>query len=206
MKTLPRLVLFTAGLLALSALPAFAQGVKTGSPAPSFSLPGSDGKTYSLADCKGKVVVLEWFNHQCPIDSIQYQANNLQNLQKQYTGKGVVWFSVLSSAPGKQGYTDAAGANSQLTEYNASPTAVLLDPTGKVGHLYAAKTTPHLFIIGPNGVIVYQGAIDSQLPSSVADVAASDPWFKNALDATLAGQPVAKGTTKPYGCSIKYAD
>jgi len=103
---------------------------------------------------------------------------------------------VLSSAPGKQGYTDAAGANSQLTEYNASPTAVLLDPTGKVGHLYAAKTTPHLFIIGPNGVIVYQGAIDSQLPSSVADVAASDPWFKNALDATLAGQPVAKGTTK----------
>ncbi|MGA2052674.1 MAG: redoxin family protein [Opitutales bacterium] len=204
MKTSFRSMILLAGLLALASVPVNAQ-VKTGSAAPDFTLQGSDGKTYKLSDFKGQVVVLEWLNHECPIDSQQYAAGNMQAVQKEAKGKDVVWFSIISSAPGEQGYVTPAQANEDEISFKAVPTAVLLDPSGTVGHLYGAKTTPHMFLINKDGVLVYQGAMDSITPRSPADVAKADPWFKNAMEATVAGQPVANGTTKSYGCSIKYA-
>jgi peroxiredoxin len=200
-----RLLSATLGVLLLAALPAAAQ-VKTGSAAPDFTLKGSDGKTYNLSDYKGQVVVLEWLNHQCPIDAQQYASGNMQAVQKEAKDKGVVWLSIISSAPGNQGYVTPAQANEEEISFKAVPTAILLDADGKVGHLYDAKTTPHMFLINKDGVVVYQGAMDSKTPHSPADVASAEPWLKNAMAATLAGQPVANGTTKPYGCSIKYAN
>jgi hypothetical protein len=195
--------LLAAGWLALMATPAVAQ-VKTGSAAPDFVLKGNDGRTYKLSDYKGQVVALEWLNHLCPIDSQQYAGGNMQAVQKAAKGLGVVWFSIISSAPGEQGYVTPAEATEDGIKFKAVPTAILLDPTGEVGHLYAAKTTPHMFLINKDGVVVYQGAMDSITPRSPEDVQRADPWFKNALEAVVAGGPVANGTTKPYGCSIKY--
>jgi len=203
MNALFRSVLFATGLLTLMTAPAVAQ-VKTGSPAPDFTLKGNDGRTYTLSDYKGQVVALEWLNHLCPIDSQQYAGGNMQAVQKEAKGLGVVWFSIISSAPGNEGYVTPAEATADGIRFKAVPTAILLDPTGQVGHLYAAKTTPHMFLINKDGVLVYQGAMDSITPRSPEDVQRADPWFKNAMEAVVAGKPVANGTTKSYGCSIKY--
>lgn len=197
-------MLLLAGLMVLASAPLSAQ-VKTGNPAPDFTLKGSDGKTYKLSDFKGQVVVLEWLNHLCPIDSQQYAAGNMQAVQKEAKGKDVVWFSIISSGPDMEGYVTPTEANEDAIKFKAVPTAILLDPDGTVGHLYAAKTTPNMYVINKDGVLVYQGAMDSITPRSPEDVAKADPWLKNAMEATVAGQPVANGTTKPYGCSIKYA-
>jgi peroxiredoxin len=205
MKSLFYSTLFAAGLLALTMTPASAQ-VKTGSAAPDFTLKGSDGKTYRLSDFKGQVVVLEWMNHLCPIDAQQYAGGNMQAVQKQAKDAGVAWFSIVSSAPGQQGYVTPDQANEDEIKFKAVPAAVLLDPSGTVGHLYGAKTTPTMYLINKDGTLVYQGAMDSITPTSPADVARADPWLKNAMEATLAGKPVANGTTKSYGCSIKYAN
>lgn len=200
MSLLNKLSLAAAGaLLALSAQAA----VKVGEPAPAFSLPGDDGKTHALADYRGKTVVLEWTNDGCPFVKKHY-AGNMQSLQKTYTAKDVVWLSVVSSAPGKQGSVDAAGAKALTQSRGAAPTSVLLDPTGEVGRLYDAKTTPHMYVIDGKGKLVYAGAIDSNPSADPADIPAATPYVKNALDETLAGKPVTVAVTKPYGCSIKY--
>lgn len=201
MQLSKRLALFLAtSFLAFNAY----AGVNIGEVAPNFSLPGDDGKTHALADYKGKIVVLEWTNNSCPFVKKHYSGGNMQGLQKAYTGKGVVWLSIISSAPGKQGHVDAKTAADLSTSRGAAPTHVLLDPKGDVGHLYDAKTTPHLFVIDASGKLAYAGAIDSNSSADSSDIATATPYVKNALDEILAGKPVKKSLTPPYGCSIKY--
>lgn len=200
MSLIRKLTLAAGGaLLALSAQ----ASVKVGEAAPNFSLPGDDGKTHSLADYKGKTVVLEWTNDGCPFVKKHY-AGNMQSLQKAYTAKGVVWLSVISSAPGKQGHVDATGAAALSKERDAAPTRVLLDDKGTVGRLYEAKTTPHMFIVDGSGKLVYAGGIDSVASADAEDIPGATPYVKNALDEVLAGKAVTVASTKPYGCSIKY--
>jgi peroxiredoxin len=189
-----------AGLVTLAAQAA----PKVGEPAPAFTLLGQDGKSHSLADYRGKTVVLEWTNAECPFVKKHY-AGNMQTLQKAYTAKNVVWLSINSSAPGKQGHVDAAAAAKIVKDKGAAPTLVLLDGDGQVGHRYEAKTTPHMFIIDAQGTLAYAGGIDSEPSADPADIATATPYVKNALDELLAGKPVTTAVTKPYGCSIKYA-
>ncbi|MDB5986125.1 MAG: thioredoxin family protein [Nevskia sp.] len=190
-------------LTATSAL-AFADAPKVGQPAPTFSATDSNGKTVSLADFKGKIVVLEWTNDGCPFVQHYYTRGNMQALQKEFTAKGVVWLSVISSAAGGQGYADGARANQLTQTRGAAPTAVLLDPKGQLGHRYDAKTTPDMFVIDADGKLVYAGAIDSIASSDPDDIAKAQPYVKVALEATLAGKPVTTALTQSYGCSIKY--
>lgn len=175
-----------------------------GEAAPAFTAIDSNGKTVSLADYKGRHVVLEWTNDGCPFVKKHYGSGNMQGLQKQFTAQNVVWLSVISSAPGQQGYVDGAAANKLSTARGATPTAVLLDPKGELGHLYGAKTTPHLFAIDPTGKLEYAGGIDSVASADAADIAGATPFLKIALTEALAGKPVTTPVTKPYGCSVKY--
>jgi peroxiredoxin len=175
-----------------------------GSAAPDFSATDSKGKTQSLSQYKGKYVVLEWFNPECPFVKKHYGPGNMQKLQEEYTGKGVVWLSVDSSAPGKEGSLTPEQAEKKLSEWKGKQTALLLDGDGKVGKAYAAKNTPHMFVINPEGKIVYEGAIDSKATPNSDDIASSTNYVKVALDESLAGKPVSKANTKPYGCSVKY--
>jgi len=181
------------------------QAAEVGKPAPAFTLTDTNGKSHNLADFKGKTVVLEWINHGCPFVVKHYSGGHMQALQKEYTGKGIVWLSICSSAPGKQGHMSAADWNKTNTEKKASPTAVLLDDDGKVGTLYGAKTTPHMYVINAEGTLVYAGAIDSIKSTSSDDVPKATNHVKVALDEILAGKPVTTATTAPYGCSVKYA-
>ena len=176
---------------------------KVGEPAPAFSTTDSNGKTVQLADYRGKFVVLEWSNAECPFVKKHY-AGNMQALQKEETAKGVAWLTVISSAPGKQGHVDGKQANALTKERGAAPTAVLLDPTGKIGHAYDAKTTPHMFVIDPKGTLVYMGGIDSIASADAEDIPKAKPYVKLALAEALAGKPVTESVTKPYGCGIKY--
>ena len=173
-------------------------------PAPAFTVSDTKGKTHSLASYKGKWVVLEWFNHDCPYTKKHYKTDNMQAIQREYTGKGVVWISVISSAPGKQGYGSAADIDEEMTEKKASPSFVVRDTAGVLGRLYGARNTPHLFVIDPEGVLRYAGAIDDRPTSSAKDVEGAKNYVKAALDAGLAGQPIAVATTQPYGCDVKY--
>lgn len=175
-----------------------------GGAAPEFSVTNSQGGQTTLGQYKGKYVVLEWFNDGCPYVNKHYSSSNMQNLQKKYTGKGVVWLTILSSAPGKQGHRTAQEITALMKEKQGSPTAILLDPEGKVGQLYAAKTTPHMFVINPEGKVIYQGAIDSNASSNPEDIPTSTNYVKNVLDDALAGKPVQVTATTPYGCSVKY--
>lgn len=177
--------------------------VKVGQPAPDFQLIGSDGKTHKLSDYADKTVVLEWTNHDCPYVRKHYRSGNMQKLQKQYTDKGVVWLSVISSAPGKQGYVSADEANKLTTSRDAAPTQVLLDPKGEVGRAYGARTTPHMYVI-EKGVMRYMGGIDSIASASTSDIAEAEPYVELALNSVLEGKPVVKAVTRPYGCSVKY--
>jgi len=176
---------------------------KVGEPAPAFSATDSNGKTVQLSDYRGKFVVLEWSNAECPFVKKHY-SGNMQSLQKEETAKGVAWLTVISSAPGKQGNVDGAQANRLTKERGAAPTAVLLDPSGKIGHAYDAKTTPHLFVVDPKGTLVYMGGIDSIASADAEDIPAAKPYVKLALAEAMAGKPVTEAVTKPYGCSIKY--
>lgn len=176
---------------------------KVGEPAPAFSTTDSNGKTVQLADYRGKFVVLEWSNAECPFVKKHY-AGNMQALQKEETAKGVAWLTVISSAPGKQGHVDGKQANALTKERGAAPTAVLLDPTGKIGHAYDAKTTPHMFVIDPKGTLVYMGGIDSIASADTEDIPEAKPYVKLALAEAMAGKPVTEAVTKPYGCGIKY--
>ena len=204
MSFFKRVATMTAASLFILGAEAALASVKVGEAAPNFSLSGEDGKAHSLADYQGKTVVLEWTNADCPFVKKHYSSGNMQSLQKTYTGKDVVWLSVISSAPGKQGAVDAAGAAAIIKAKAASPTHVLLDPKGEVGRLFEAKTTPHLFIVDAKGKLAYAGGIDSEASADPADIATATPYVKNALDELLAGKTVTAAVTKPYGCSIKY--
>jgi peroxiredoxin len=194
-----------AALALGGAAPAGAQAV-VGQAAPAFALADSNGKARSLADFKGKTVVLEWWNFECPFVGKHYGSGNMQKLQKEWTGKGVAWLTVNSSAPGKQGHVDAAKANALMKEKGGAPTAVLLDPDGRVGKAYGAKTTPHMFVIDPKGTVVYAGGIDDKPSTDQADVAAARNYVQAALAEVTAGKRVTTATSQPYGCSVKYAD
>ena len=176
-----------------------------GSPAPTFSLASSTGPTISLADQRGKIVVLEWTNHDCPYVRKHYDAGNMQNLQKEATGQGVVWLTVISSAPGTQGHVSAGQANELTKTRKASPTAVLFDPTGTVGKAYGATNTPHMYVITKDGVLAYAGAIDDKPTTRRSDVESAQNYVRPALAAVAAGQSVKTPVTRAYGCTIKYA-
>ena len=183
----------------------FADEPKVGSQAPGFTLKDSTGKEHSLSDYKGKFVVLEWFNEGCPFVKKHYTSGSMQKLQQEYTGKDVVWLSINSSAPGEQGHMTADSAPKTIDDWKIKATKILFDHDGKVGKMYGAKTTPHMFVIDKEGKLVYQGAIDSKPTANAADLAGAENYVKVALDSTMAGKPVENASTKPYGCSVKYA-
>ncbi len=177
---------------------------QVGQPAPEFTLTDSNGQSHNLSDFKGKFVVLEWLNHGCPFVKKHYDGGNMQGLQKEYTGKDVVWLSIVSSAPGKQGHMSPEETNKTKEEKGSAATAILIDEDGTVGKLYDAKVTPELYIINPEGTLVYMGAIDDKKSVDAADVAGAKNYVKQALDQAMSGQPVSEATTTAYGCSVKY--
>lgn len=198
-QSVAALAVFAAPALALSQ-------VAVGQAAPSFSLVAADGKTVALESLRGKTVVLEWTNHDCPFVRKHYDAGNMQSQQKDAAAAGVVWLQVISSAPGKQGFVDGATARTLNTQRQAVPAATLMDPSGKLGQQYGAKTTPHLYIINAQGTLVYQGGIDSIASARADDIAKAEQHVQVALAEMGAGKPLSKPVTKPYGCSVKYAD
>jgi peroxiredoxin len=182
-----------------------ALAASVGQAAPGFTATDTHGAQHSLAEYKGKFVVLEWTNQGCPFTRKHYETGNMEKLQKYWTSKGVVWLTVISSAPGEQGYVTAQQENDYIKKMNAAPTAALLDPTGSLGHLYGAKTTPHMFVINPQGKLIYEGAIDDKPTTDPADVAGAKNYVTLALEQAMAGQPVTTAVTRAYGCSVKYA-
>lgn len=195
--------LFVA-LIALLPLTMAAQSARVGEPAPQFTATDSHGQPHSLAEYKGKYVVLEWHNQGCPYTQKHYVSGNMQELQKEWTDKGVVWFTVISSAPGQQGYVTASEENTYLARMRADPTAALLDSDGKVGRLYGAKTTPEMYVVDPQGKLIYEGAIDNRPTPDLSDIKGADNYLSDALTEALAGKPVAVSYTRSYGCSVKY--
>lgn len=191
-------------VLALTLLSLKAFAAQSGSAAPAISLASASGKTVSLADYKGKVVVLEWLNHGCPFVRKHYDSGNMQALQKKYSAQGVVWLSIISSAEGKQGYVTASGALEDAKKNGSAASEILLDPQGVAGRAYEAKTTPHMYVIDPQGDLVYQGAIDDKATANKDDVVGAKNYVAQALDATLRGEKVALASTKAYGCAVKY--
>lgn len=175
-----------------------------GSAAPDFSLSDAKGQTHSLSQYKGKYVVLEWFNPECPFVKKHYGGGNMQKLQDEYTGKGVVWLTIDSNAPGTEGNITPEQAQKITASWKTHQTALLLDSEGKAGRAYGAKNTPDMVIINPEGKIAYQGAIDSKATPNPADIPSSTNYVRAALDESLAGKPVTTPQTKPYGCSVKY--
>ncbi len=196
------LLIFLASIFGLYAT-VIAQ-VETGSIAPDFKLSDSNGKIHTLADYKGKHVVLEWTNHLCPFVKKYYDHGDMQAIQKKFTKKDVVWLSIISSAPEKQGHVNNDEANKLINDRNCSPTAVLLDSSGTVGKKYRAKTTPHMYLINPDGILVYQGAIDSIRSVDTSDIANADNYIVSALTESMQGKIVSISNTTPYGCSVKY--
>jgi peroxiredoxin len=192
--------------IAIAALAIAAFAVKAGDPAPDFTGADSHGQTHKLSDYRGKFVVLEWHNNGCPFTKKHYESGNMQRLQKEWTNKGVVWFTVISSSPGSQGYVTAGEENDYMQKMHAAPTAALLDAKGDIGHLYGAKTTPHMFVINPQGQVVYNGAIDDKPTPDPSDINGAKNYVSEALQQAMAGQTVAVATTRPYGCSVKYSD
>lgn len=199
--------MLAASLAACTVLVSAARAdVRPGAPAPDFTAVDSNGKQVTLSSYKGKTVVLEWTNHLCPYTAKHYDAANMQEHQREAAAKGVVWLTIISSAPGTQGHVSAKEANDLTTSRKASPAAVLLDPVGKVGRLYSAKTTPQMFVINAAGNIVYMGAIDDQPSANIADLKKAKSYVRPAIEAAIKGTPLANASTRPYGCSVKYAD
>lgn len=195
---------FTAISVSVIATSAFAE-LGAGEKAPDFTATAVDGTTVTLSSLKGKVVVMDWANYGCPFDHMHYASGNLPKLEKKYTGKGVVWLSIMSSAPGREGYFTQAQLKTEDTKNHNHATHVLMDSGGTIGKLYGAKTTPHMFVIDANGVVQYNGAIDS-IPSTDADtLSKATPYAANAIDAVLAGKTPNPALTTPYGCSVKYS-
>jgi hypothetical protein len=195
-------------VLAAPALTAMGRGAhaaaSVGEPAPDFTATDSYGQTVQLADLRGKVVVLEWTNDGCPFVGKWYGSGAMQQLQRDATTRGAVWLSVISSAPGEQGYADGARANELTKARGAVPTHVLLDPKGTLGHLYGAETTPHIYVITPAGKLAYMGGADSIASTDIADMARAEPYAREAIFAVLQNKPVLHTVTRPYGCTVKY--
>ena len=198
----PRFALFAIATLLTFA----ANAVPVGQPAPDFQGKDSHGQTQTLAQYRGKYVVLEWHNHDCPYTKKHYASGNMQALQKKWTAQGVVWLTIISSAPGQQGYMTASDENAFLAKSHASPTAVILDPKGTIGHLYEAKTTPDMYIIDPAGKLIYSGAIDDHPSTDASDIAGSKNYVSEALQEAMNGKSIAQPATRPYGCSVKYGE
>jgi len=175
-----------------------------GSAGPDFSAPDTNGKAHSLSQYKGKYVVLEWFNPECPFVKKHYGSDNMQKLQQEYTGKGVVWLTIDSNAPGTEGNITPDQAQKIMASWKTKQTALLLDPESEVARSYGARNTPNMVVINPEGKIVYEGAIDNKASPNPADIPSSTNYVKAALDESLAGKSVSNPTTKPYGCSVKY--
>lgn len=195
------------GTAALAVAPATAFATNSpdlGKPAPGFTAVDSNGKSWSLTDLKGKVVVLETTNHDCPYVRKHYNARNMQTQQREAAAKGVVWLTLASSATGEQGYVTAQQANDLTRSRDAQPAAVLLDPKSQVARAYGATVTPHMYIIDANGMLVYKGGIDSILSADVADIPKAKQYVRIGLDEVLAGKPVTDASTRPYGCTLKY--
>jgi peroxiredoxin len=185
-----------------------ATGIKTasvGESAPDFTLMDASGKKHTLSDYKGKFVVLEWVNFGCPFVKKHYHSGNMQKLQSSYAAQGVVWFSICSSAPGSQGYFAGEELVAAIGDHESKATAYLIDESGEVGNLYQAKTTPNMYVINPEGMLVYAGAIDDTPSVDQADIAKSVNYVTEALTASMAGKEVPVTATQPYGCSVKYA-
>ena len=182
----------------------FAASPDLGKPAPLFTAVDSNGKTWSLAELKGKVVVIETTNHDCPYVRKHYTARNMQTQQREAAAKGVVWLTSASSATGEEGYVTAAQANELTRRRDAAPAAVLLDPQSRIARAYGATVTPHMYIIDASGILVYKGGIDSIASSDTADVARAKQYVRLGLGEVLAGKPVTDSSTRPYGCSLKY--
>lgn len=191
-------------IVSLLCLAASLLALDVGSPAPTFSLTAADGSQVALADHTGGYVVLEWINFDCPFVAKHYGSGNLPALQQRYRDQGVTWLSICSSAPGKQGHFSGDALTQRIQQEGWAGDAYLLDPEGTVGQGYGAKTTPQIFIIDPQGVLIYQGGIDSIRSADQADIAKATPYVSESLDAAMAGQPVPNPSTKPYGCSVKY--
>lgn len=192
------------GMLATTAVGVRAAGPDIGAAAPDFTLTDTNGKAYKLSDLKGKTVVLEWTNFGCPFVAKHYDSTNMQSLQQKWTSKGVVWLSINSSAKGKEGNQTPAEWNEAIKNVRAKSTAFLLDEDGTVGHLYDAKTTPHMFIIDPKGILVYKGAIDDKPSTKAKDIKSANNYVDTALIEVTSGKPVTIASTDPYGCSVKY--
>lgn len=199
-----RLMIVVAAATALAAPAAALAAPVLGQPAPAFSAVDANGKTRSLAEFKGKTVVLEWNNNGCPYVRKHYDSGNMQSLQKSATQDGVVWLTVISSAPGMQGYVAGADAKAWKAREKAASTDLLLDPKGTVGRAYEAKTTPHMYVIDKTGKLVYMGGIDDKPSSDPASLNGAKNYVTAALADVKAGRPVAQAATRPYGCSVKY--
>jgi hypothetical protein len=197
-------LLTLAGALLLAGAPAVHAAATVGQPAPTFSLTDTAGTKHELGAYKGKHVVLEWVNFDCPFVKKHYGSGNMQKLQKAYTGKGVVWLQVNSSAAGKEGNYAADAAAAKNRERGAGSTAYLLDADGTAGRAYGARTTPHMFLIDPAGKLLYAGGIDDKPSTDVDDIAGAKNFVSAALDEALAGKPVSVASAPPYGCSVKY--
>jgi peroxiredoxin len=174
--------------------------------APDFKLTDSSGKTHSLSDFKGRYVVLEWINYDCPFVLKHYRSGNMQKLQREYTKKGVVWLTICSSAKGKQGYFSAKEIGEYSKKHKAMHTAYLVDSEGTVGRMYGAKTTPHMYVINPKGVLIYTGGIDDKRSTKTADVKGAMNYVSTSLDEAMRGKPVTVKSAAPYGCAVKYKD
>ncbi len=177
---------------------------KIGQPAPAFTATDSNGMPRKLSDFRGKTVVLEWTNHDCPFVRKHYGSSNMQALQKEAKDKGIVWLSVISSAPGRQGHVDGSKANALTTMRDAAPTAVLLDPEGTLGRAYGARATPHMFVVTPEGKLAYKGAIDDRPSANPADIPVARNYVRTALGALTKGTQIDPAATRAYGCSVKY--
>jgi hypothetical protein len=199
-----KFVLFTCVFFAALSMNLKAFEAAVDKPAPDFACNDSNGVEHTLSSYKGKIVVLEWLNHDCPFVENHYGTGNMPKLQKIYTGKDVIWLSVISSAPGKQGFCTPDKANDLTRTKNAHPTAVLLDPLGTVGKKYDAKTTPHMFIINKEGILVYNGGIDNIRSTDPKDIDRAINYVAKALNELLDGKDVSTKTSAPYGCSVKY--
>ena len=206
-----RTFLAATGLAALArhgfaATPAWAAATaKVGTAAPAFTSDATTGKRVSLGDYRGQLVVLEWTNHDCPYVRKHYDTSNMQALQKEATGQGVIWLTLISSSPGTQGFVTPVQADELTVSRKAGPTAVLLDPTGVVGKMYGATNTPHMYVIDKTGLLVYAGAIDDRPTSRRSDVQGAQNYVREALQAVAAGQPVKTPVTRAYGCTVKYS-
>lgn len=200
-KIIPLTILL---ILAVATLHHTVHSSEVGKAAPAFTLKDTNGTSHSLGDFKGKFVVLEWVNHGCPFVKKFYSAGKMQELQEAWTGKDVVWLTICSSAPGKQGHMTADAWNKKIKSSGTKSTAVLVDEDGKVGKAYGAKVTPHMYVIHPEGTLIYNGAIDNKKSTNPDDIAGATNYVVQALTEAKAGKDVSVATSAPYGCGIKY--